>query len=342
MLTVEVAVEPDLDPGESSMRDRRRLQLAAQPRQRACLRVYSLRGAVVSLGRYHLAPSSRGDARVALHRRIAGGRVIPHGEGFAAVALTVPHRSALVAGEPFALRPEQALNRFVRAVLAALRGLGIDAFYPGRDRITLDRRMLGIVSLESAPSGATSFEAVLAIDGDWLRLPELVRVVDRDGVIAAEVPAADQVTTLAAHAPAPGLDDLANFVGSACTQQFGVELVAGIVPPEPADTPALAAQWLASRQLRPQLDRRGIAWGQLGVLEVYLSVLDGAIADVLFAGDFIADSASIERLEQRLRGCRFERAAIAAVVDAVYADPGSFLLGVGPLRTVVDTILSAA
>jgi hypothetical protein len=68
MLTVEVAVEPDLDPGESSMRDRQRLQLAAQPRQRACLRVYSLRGAVVSLGRYHLAPSSTGDARVALHR----------------------------------------------------------------------------------------------------------------------------------------------------------------------------------------------------------------------------------------------------------------------------------
>ena len=152
-------------------------------------------------------------------------------------------------------------------------------------------------------------------------------------MIAAEVLAADQVTTLAAHAPAPGLDDLANFVGSACAQQFGVELVNGVDLPESAAAAGSAGQWLAARHLRPQLDRRGIAWGQLGVLEVYLSLLGGAIADVLFAGDFIADSASIERLEQRLRGCRFERAAISAVVDAVYADPRSFLLGVGPLQT---------
>jgi hypothetical protein len=78
------------------MRDRQRLQLAAQPRRRApaCRPACAVRRLV---GRYHLAPSSTGDARVALHRRIAGGRVIPHGEGFAAVALTVPHRSALVA-----------------------------------------------------------------------------------------------------------------------------------------------------------------------------------------------------------------------------------------------------
>jgi hypothetical protein len=342
MLTVEVTVEPDLDPDRSSTLDAQRVQLAAQQRDRAWLRVYSLRGAVVSLGRYHIAPTGGGDARVSLHRRIAGGRVIPHGAGFAAVALTLPHRSALVAAEPFALRPEQALNRFVRAVLAGLRGLGVDAFYPGRDRITVDRRTLGAVSLQSEPSGASVFEAVLAIDGDWLRLPALVQAVDRDGVIAAEVVAGDQVTTFAAHAPAPSLDDLARFIGSACTQQFGVELVSGTVPPEPPDAAAGAAQWLASRCLRAQLDRRAVAWGQLGVLEVYLSVTDGTIADALLAGDFIADSASVERLEQRLRGCRFERGAISAVVEAVYADPHSFLLGVGPLQTVVDTILSAA
>ena len=232
------------------------------------------------------------------------------------------------------------MNRFVRAVLAALRDLGVDAFYPGRDRITLDRRMLGVVSLESAPSGATSFEAVLAIDGDWLRLPELVRVVDRDGVIAAEVLAADQVTTLAAHAPAPGLDDLANFVGSACAQQFGVELVAGIVPPEPADTPrsrrnagippvAASSTGAAS----PGAARR--AGGlPVGARRSHCRCTVRRRFHCRFRLDRAARAAA--------RGCRFERAAISALVEAVYADPHSFLLGIGPLQTVVDTILSAA
>ena len=78
------------------------------------------------------------------------------------LSLTLPHRSALVATEPLALRAEQALNRCVRALLAALRGLGVDAFYPGRDRITLGGRTLGVVALESDARGATLFEAVLA------------------------------------------------------------------------------------------------------------------------------------------------------------------------------------
>jgi hypothetical protein len=342
MLTVEVAVHTDLDAARSHALDLQILDLASHRAERAWLRVYGLTGEVVSLGRYHLAPAGDPQGRVSLHRRLGGGRVAPLGPGFAVVSLTLPHRSALVAQEPLALRPEQALNRCVRGLLGGLRGLGVDAFYPGRDRITVDRRVLGAVALESDARGTTVFEAVLAIDGDWLALPERVVAVDRDGVLAAEVLAATEVTSLAAHVRPPSLAELAHRVAESFAEQFALALAAGTDPVPPAEAAQRAAAWVASRRLRPQLSRHGISWGQLGVLEVYLDVRGSEIVDALLAGDFIADSASIARLEQGLRGCPLDAGPLAAAVDAVYADPRSFLLGVGAPRTIVDTVLSAA
>jgi len=342
MLTVEVLAQRDLDAAASHALDLYAMRMAAEQRGRAGLRVYALAGDVVSLGRYHLAPPAHAATRVGLHRRLSGGRVVPLGPGFAVLSLTLPHRSALVADDPLALRPEQTLNRCTRAVLAGLRGLGVDAFYPGRDRITLDRRLLGIVGLESDSQGVTRFEAVLAIDGEWLSVPRRLAEVDRQGGIAAEILDAGQVTTLAAHGVRPSIDELAHCIAASYAQQFGLELAAGEVPAEPPGAVSEAAAWVASRRPRSELDRHAVGWGQLGVIEVHLAVHAGTIADVMVSGDFIADSPSIAVLEQRLRGCALTRAALGAVVDAVYAEPRSFLLGIGPLSTLVDTILRAA
>ena len=356
MLTVEVLAQRDLDPAASQVLDMHWLELAPRDHRRARLRIYTLAGEVVSLGRYHLAPVADAAAGVAVHRRRGGGRVVPLGPGFAALSLTLPHRSALVAEEPLALRPEQALNRCTRALLGGLRALGVDAFYPGRDRITVDRRLLGVVSLETDAQGTAMFEAVVALDGDWLSLPERLAKVDGEGRIAAAVLSADEVTTLAACGVTATVEELTHCVAGSYAEQFGLELTAGTAPPVPPDTVERAAVWIASRRLRPGLDRHAVAWGQLGVIEVHLAVDGDAIADVLLCGDFIADSPAIDQLELRLRGCALTRAAIGSVVDAVYAEPRSFLLGVGPLQTtgagraatgaaatlIVDTILRAA
>jgi lipoate-protein ligase A len=342
VLTVDVLVQRELDPAASLALDLHLLELASQQPRRAWLRVYALAGEVVSLGRYQVAPAEDAEGPVRLHRRRGGGRVLALGPGIAVLSLTVPHRSALVGDDPLALRPEQALNRWARALLAGLRGLGVDAFYPGRDRITVDRRLLGVVSLETDATGATVFEATLAIDGDQCRVAELVAAVDRERVIAAEVLTARQVTALAERGATPSLDELARAVAGTLAQQFGLAATAGVVPDLPPDAAARAAASIASRRLRPGLDGHAVEWGQLGVFEVHLATRGGAIDDLLLAGDYLADSPSIARLEQGLRGCALERAAIAAVVDAVYADPRSFLLGVGSLQTVVDTIVRAA
>jgi lipoate-protein ligase A len=342
MRTVEVFAQSDLDPAVSQALDNRLLAAAAGQPSCARLRVYRLAGDVLSLGRYHLAPAADAEGRVRLHRRLGGGRVLPLGAGFMTVSLLLPHRSALVADDPLALRPEQALNRCVRALLGGLRALGVEAFYPGRDRITLDGRMLGVVSLECDRGGATAFEAMLAIDDDWSCLPALVAAVDREQVLAAEIPTPEHVTSLSARGVSPTVDTLAECIADSLARQFGLEPTAGSDVTIPAGAAADAAVWIASRRRPPALGRHALEWGQLGVFEVYLAIRDGTIADVLLAGDFIADSPSIARLEQRLRGCAFDRAAIGRIVDEVYADPRSFLLGIGPLRAIADTIARAA
>jgi hypothetical protein len=306
------------------------------------LRVYGLVGDVLSLGRYHLAPTGDPAGQMQLHRRIGGGRVLPLGPGFAVLSLTLPHRAALVAEDPLALRPEQVLNRCVRAVLSGLRSLGVEVFYPGRDRLTVAGRALGWVSLESDQRGATMFEALLAIDGDWSDSSARIGAVDPDGVLAVELIGSDQVTTLSDHGARPPLDELAQCLADAYAQQFGLAHTAGAVPSPPPDAAARAASWIVGRRRYPGLDHHAAEWGQLGVFEVYLAARKGVIEEVICAGDFIADSPSIERLEKRLRGCALAPDAVAAVVDGVYADPHSFLLGLGPLRTVVETILRAA
>ena len=339
MLTIEVSVQADLDPVASHVLDEE--SLAAAP-SHPSLRVTSLAGSVLSLGRYHLAPAGDPAGQVCLHRRLGGGRVMPLGPGFASLLLALPHRSALVADDEFALRPEQTLNRCVRGLLGGLRALGVDAFYPGRDRITIDRHTVGLVSLECDARGATVFEAALAIDGDWLALTDRVAAVDRDGVLAVEVPAADQFTSLAEHGARPSLAELARYVGESYAGQFGISLAAGPASIVPAGASAHAAPWLASRRQRAELDRHVAEWGQVGVFEVYLRTAAGRIEDVLMAGDFIADSPSIARLEQRLRGCALSTTAVGSVIEGVYADARSFLLGVGMRQTLVDTIVSAA
>ena len=138
MLTVEVFVQRDLDPAASHALDVQLLDLASQHPRRAWLRVYDLAGDVVSLGplprrsdrRSHRArapaPPPRRRPRAAARTRLRRRCRSP--------CRTVRHWWR---EDPLALRPEQVLNRCVRALLGGLRGLGVDAFYPGRDRISV-------------------------------------------------------------------------------------------------------------------------------------------------------------------------------------------------------------
>jgi len=99
--------------------------------------------------------------------------------------------------------------------------------------------------------------------------------------------------------------------------------------------------WLGQRRLGAHFDRHASVTTQLGVLEAHLALAGGRIEDAMLAGDFIANSPAIERLERALRGCPAEPAAVEAMVAGVFAQPENFILGVGPVGTVAETIVRA-
>src|SRR5436853_540472 len=131
---------------------------------------------------------------------------------------------------------------------------------------------MGLVSFEVGPTGALLFEAILANRRDFGLLPALLDEVDREGIVAAEMLAAEDTTSLARLGRALSLDDVATLVRCGYEQGFGLSFD---VAPAPAPAPVDEGRWLEQRSVRPHLDRRGTTRTQLGHLEARFA-LDGA------------------------------------------------------------------
>ncbi len=81
---------------------------------------------------------------------------------------------------------------------------------------------------------------------------------------------------------------------------------------------------------------------QLGVFEVrYALEQDRFLKDIQFNGDFIANSPGVARLERDLRLCPAEWRAIDAVASQIFSSPEHFILGIGRVRVIADTIMRA-
>jgi hypothetical protein len=337
--TLDLIVQPRLAPARSLAADRALLAEVRAPGagHAGVLRVYDLAGDVVSLGRYHVAPEGgRARAGVELWRRHSGGRAMPWGEGFVGVSLVLPHRSALFAPDPLALAPAQVLNRHVRGILGACELAGAPAFYPGRDVVTVDRRVVALVSFEVDAGGALLFEAVIAVGRPFGVLPGLLDRADPGGVVPARMLTADDTTCLAsALGREPATDEVAGWLRAGWERRLGVAFAARETVPE---APFDVEGWFRARSPRADLERHGTVETQLGVLDVRFALEAGRIRQLVLSGDVIANSPAIERLERDLRGCPAEPAAVEAVVARVFAAPENFVLGVGPPATIARAI----
>jgi lipoate-protein ligase A len=335
-MRVDVTVTRHATPGRAFAWERAALAAAASGR--AALHVYEMDADVVALGRYHVAPDERADG--AFWRRQSGGRATAAGAGFVVVAFALPHRSALVSTDPFALGPEQVMNRCVRGLLRALALAGVDARYPGRDTVTAGGRPLALVSFEVDRRGALLFEAVMSVGRDASALPAMLDRADPAGVVPAAMVAADAVTSVDRETGrVPGVEDVVAWIRRGYAESSDVAFGDG-PPATLADEPDVRG-WLHARR-PPASARRARTSTLLGTLEAFVARDGDAILDVCLAGDLIAPSPTVAAIEAGLRGCHAERSAVDAVVTGVLADPGAFVLGVGPARTLTDTIMEAA
>jgi hypothetical protein len=237
----------------------------------------------------------------------------------------------------------------VRGILAACQLAHVPAVYPGRDFVTADRRVFAAVSFETDENGTLLFEAIVSVSRDFTCLPALLDRVDPQGTVRVQLLDANGTTSLArALGTSIAFEEVADLLRRGFAKQFAVQLEPSELSPlEQQVIQAVAAResephWLAQRVLRPDLDRHDSSWVQLGVLEVYLSLQQAQfIKDIMFVGDFIANSPGIDALERRLRLCPCERRAIEEVASEIFSDPANFILGIGKIRTVADVILRA-
>src|SRR5262245_28004419 len=338
MPTLGLIVQASTTTAASREADRALMGIAAA-RGWGSLRVSCVAEDVLALGRYHLAPAGAPD--VILDRRLTGGRAAASGAGFVTLTMALPHRSALISDDPLALAPEQVLNRAVRGLLGALEAAGVAAIYPGRDVITAARRPIAVVGFEIDGTGATLIEAVLAFERDQSLLPRLLDRADPAGVVGAGMVLPGDVTSVAQElGRVPGFDEVVAWLRHGYETRLGIHFVDEDAPRE---VRCDVDRTVRSRAPRPDLDRHGVTATMLGRLEAHCALAaDGTLAEVMLAGDFLAPSPTIDRLEGALRGCRPDVEALEESIDGVVRPPDDFILGVGPLRTVAETIARAA
>lgn len=326
------------DPRRLATRDRWLLETARATR-RGTASVYDCAGDVLGLGRYHVVPSQVPGSSVRLHRRQGGGRAVPLGEGFAGLSLALPDRDALVPGGHAPLAPEQVLNRAVRGILAALEAQGVDAYYPGRDLVTARGRIIGALTFAAGEQGGVLVEAAIALGRSFAEVTRMLDQADPSGVVPAALVGPGDATSVAEET-GRGVD-LATFaeaLRSGYAARLGIEatLSTAVLPPFPADD-----EWLSAGRLAPGLDRHARASAMLGTVEAHVALEAGRVVAMRLTGDFIAPADTIRRLEEGLRGVAADRTAILERIRTALGGPGDFLLGVRPVETLADLVLSA-
>src|SRR6266404_567454 len=231
---------------------------------------------------------------------------------------------------------------FVRRMTGG-RALALGEGYLGVSLLLPHRSAL---AAETDDEGRLVFEMILAVDRPLGAVAQLLDRWDKGGIIKADLLALEAGTSLREEiGETLAFNDLAALVSEAFAQQYGVALEdAPLSALEEQAVAALAQResrtWTNMRVLRQELPLAGSSGIQTGVLEVHFALeQERFVKEIQLAGDFIANSPAIAALEYGLRLCPAEWTAITRVVDGVFVDPANYLLGVGTLRAVADTIV---
>lgn len=321
------------------------LEAVAAKETRPILLIHTMAGRVLSLGRYHLYDGQIERGGLSAWRRFTGGRVVGSGEGWVGLALILPSRDALLPDHDVKLKPDQVMNRYVRGLLAGLRDLGLECFYPGRDAVTFERREIAVCTFETDTSGAMLFESVLAMNRGMEEVVHDLEHFDPSGQLPCAMYGPNAATKLVRE-----LDRDVSFaeVADAIARGYSNLLGGGDRRELTALEKAHAERRGASLEQRGWLELRTdgnltsrIA-SQLGSIEARVKAsADGAVEKIDLVGDLIANSPGIAAYQSEMSGRRLDLASVSAAVMKVFGHGDNFVLGIGELSNLVKLITRA-
>jgi len=250
------------------------------------------------------------------------------------------------------LRPDQVLNRALRPVLALLRDTVGDAFYPGRDLITVDGRPVAHASFIVARDGVCVVEVQVAVSSGLCALAQWIPKADPGRVAAVDE---------AVFAGAPSLLDL----GAEPHAPAGVDSNAWLSKLMPVIAAAFSCEVLSQdapvasvregiggrrggydgfQRERGPVKEPAVSVGapsMLGAVEASAVLRHGRIHDLVISGDIIAPFRTLEEISKACEGQPVTEAVIRHRLARVLSGPRSFLLGCNDLDSLLIRLAGA-
>jgi hypothetical protein len=294
-------------------------------RSAGALQITTFSGDAVALGRFQAA-------RGAALRRLTGGHAVACGAGVLSLVLVLPAPAAWL--DEALPRADRLLNRYVRALLGALRSFGAAASYPGRDVVRADGRAVAYLACERDTRGVCLVQALV-------------------GVTASLAPADLEAWPGGACSPLAGAGPLfaagdaragrfAEALGEAYARRHAL-----VFREDAPDAEELAARAAGAPPAEASAPGEALAAGPerpipIGTLRAAVRLgPSGELAAVRLASEWIAASPGVAALEAALTGAACERAALRARIAPVLSAAGHFFLGLDSAESVVEAVLEA-
>lgn len=270
--------------------------------------------------------------------------MVPVGPGVVCITMAAPLVNWFDPASQ-ALRPEQVLNRALRPVLAMLRDDGVDAFYPGRDLITVGGRAIAHASFTVMRDGVAVVDVQIAESEAWTNLPDLLDQFDPLGVAGVDRGGFAEAISLVGVATAARMDaDWAAHLARFGATTLGCETdLSKADDPQESDVDhgitsasrRAALEFLAEPGPLPEGHLVAATVSMLGMVECTGRMHGDRLRDLHITGDLLAPFHTLDDIASACEGQPFRAANIRKALARVMASPRSFVLGVADLDELI-------